>query len=534
MKKFLLAAIALFSCVSMASAAETTFDFKNETYGLTRLSGTTSEYITAGTTVTNGDVTITILNDKSVRLWSNGLRVYKNSQIEIAANNGNVTKIEMVNTNEPKLELGEGQPGVLNITNSNASWTGNAPKVVFVSPKDQTSGNFAIITLTVTTGEGGSSEETVNTLYTGLSESATEIDWTFDNITIPEAASYIWSWKSYSGAYYLNGSCYISGAVYPSEAYAISPVIDLTKATKDIKVVFDHAAKFQTTLKELCGFCVREEGATAWTALTIPAWPEAGSWDFVTSGEIDLTAYAGKKIQLAFKYGSSEAGADTWEIKNVVITGVGESVTTPVEPVDPEPQPGLVKYEIAKSIVSGEKYIMVVNGQYGAPINETLAYGRLTLTNGTEEAGIYSAPAEAAITITEVAGKGYTLVDCYNRYLGMDDSHFTSFQLYTEVNDGCYWTANDALTFTNALNTNCIICQSGTYANIAPAVVAEEGQTAPTLYMQTKGTGIADIEIEENNAPVEFFNLQGVRVENPANGLFIRRQGNKVTKVIVK
>ena len=46
-------------------------------------------------------------------------------------------------------------------------------------------------------------------------------------------------------------------------------------------------------------------------------------------------------------------------------------------------------------------------------------------------------------------------------------------------------------------------------------------------------SGIADIVADEN-APVEYFNLQGIRVDNPENGLYIRRQGNKVTKVIVK
>lgn len=46
-------------------------------------------------------------------------------------------------------------------------------------------------------------------------------------------------------------------------------------------------------------------------------------------------------------------------------------------------------------------------------------------------------------------------------------------------------------------------------------------------------SGIADIVADEN-APVEYFNLQGIRVANPENGLYIRRQGNKVTKVIVK
>ena len=92
-------------------------------------------------------------------------------------------------------------------------------------------------------------------------------------------------------------------------------MIDLTGQT-EAKCSFDHAAKFQTTLRDLCGFAVREEGATTWTALTIPTWPDAGAWTFVNSGDIDLSAYDGKKIQVAFKYKSSADGADTWEIKN--------------------------------------------------------------------------------------------------------------------------------------------------------------------------------------------------------------------------
>ncbi len=50
----------------------------------------------------------------------------------------------------------------------------------------------------------------------------------------------------------------------------------------------------------------------------------------------------------------------------------------------------------------------------------------------------------------------------------------------------------------------------------------------------TKASGITDINVDNANAPVEYFNLQGIRVENPANGLYIRRQGNKVEKVYVK
>lgn len=46
-------------------------------------------------------------------------------------------------------------------------------------------------------------------------------------------------------------------------------------------------------------------------------------------------------------------------------------------------------------------------------------------------------------------------------------------------------------------------------------------------------TGIAAVEAADNAAAV-YYNLNGVRVANPQNGLFIKKQGNVVTKVIVK
>ncbi len=44
-------------------------------------------------------------------------------------------------------------------------------------------------------------------------------------------------------------------------------------------------------------------------------------------------------------------------------------------------------------------------------------------------------------------------------------------------------------------------------------------------------TAVEVVATEAADAPVEYYNLQGMRVANPANGIFIRRQGNKATKV---
>ena len=54
-----------------------------------------------------------------------------------------------------------------------------------------------------------------------------------------------------------------------------------------------------------------------------------------------------------------------------------------------------------------------------------------------------------------------------------------------------------------------------------------------TLEVPGDLTGIESVGAEDVEAPVEYYNLQGVKVANPAKGLFIKKQGNKTTKVIL-
>lgn len=49
----------------------------------------------------------------------------------------------------------------------------------------------------------------------------------------------------------------------------------------------------------------------------------------------------------------------------------------------------------------------------------------------------------------------------------------------------------------------------------------------------SSSSSIQTIAVDEN-APVEYYNLQGMRVENPTHGIYIKRQGSSVKKVIIK
>lgn len=53
-----------------------TFDFKNKTYGMERLSGTTSEYNADPCEFGSGVVSVLLTGEKNSRLWSDGLRFY--------------------------------------------------------------------------------------------------------------------------------------------------------------------------------------------------------------------------------------------------------------------------------------------------------------------------------------------------------------------------------------------------------------------------------------------------------------------------
>ena len=75
---------------------------------------------------------------------------------------------------------------------------------------------------------------------------------------------------------------------------------------------------------------------------------------------------------------------------------------------------------------------------------------------------------------------------------------------------------------------------SGFFQAFAPAKADNCFTTkafSPFVVVNTM-TGIADVATDAL-APVEYFNLQGVKVDNPQNGIFIRKQGEKVFKVIL-
>ncbi len=134
----------------------------------------------------------------------------------------------------------------------------------------------------------------------------------------------VWSYSSqYNCAY---GNAYNKGVVGPFDL--VSPVIDLTDKQNAV-LTFSHAGKFFTTVADEAQLLVKLEADGAeWTPVAIPNHVTNENFDWVESGNIDLSAYNNEKIRIAFRYSNTEANkGGTWEIKNVVVTAKAATPT---------------------------------------------------------------------------------------------------------------------------------------------------------------------------------------------------------------
>lgn len=152
-------------------------------------------------------------------------------------------------------------------------------------------------------------------------------DFTINNVSMASELTYVWAWDSNG---YAKASAYKDSKAYTADSYLISPEITLDANTT--------TASFSQAINYLAGneradflnVYVREGAAGEWNVANVSTWPAGTDWTFVDS-QIDLSAYAGKKIQIAFRYVSNGEFSCTWEVKNLVIGGTASNPGTSTE-----------------------------------------------------------------------------------------------------------------------------------------------------------------------------------------------------------
>lgn len=197
-------------------------------------------------------------------------------------------------------------------------------------------------------GEGGGTQPGEEKVLLDESFDANQGAFTIKDVVKPNELSYVWKWSQFKDNNtqevkdsYMKASAHINKPTavdYATESWLISPELDLTTANT-ATLTFDHAINFAKDMQTQQTLWVKEVGTENWEQVTIATYPGGKDWKFVSSGNIDLSAQKGKKVQLGFKYVSTDKGAATWEIKNVKVVADGKGGTVDPTP-EPEPEPG--------------------------------------------------------------------------------------------------------------------------------------------------------------------------------------------------
>ena len=170
-------------------------------------------------------------------------------------------------------------------------------------------------------------------------------DFTIDNKVMNAPLTYVWSNDDRYAC--MKASAYVNNTNYEAESWLISPVIDLSSETAAY-LTFEHATNFfdPSKLEDEASVWAKVDGTDNWEKVSGITYPTSQSWTFVSAGDIDLSAYAGQKMQFAFVYKSTEAKSGTWEVKNVVVKDTAGEVVPPTPDPDPEVPEGAIVIDL--------------------------------------------------------------------------------------------------------------------------------------------------------------------------------------------
>lgn len=184
-----------------------------------------------------------------------------------------------------------------------------------------------------------------------------------------------------------------------------------------------------------------------------------------------------------------------------------------------------VTYKKATAIESGKKYLIVAqrdgNTYYAMPQKETANFGYLNtqMKEGTLDELKIESSYDDNFVFAEFED-GYSIQDCYGRYLYMDNEH-ASFQLGKEP---VAWEleASDNGTFSLTNNGKFIQFGDGTYTTFGAYAKKMDKTVLPMLFQMVEGaTGINNIQTTTAVKNNVMYNIAGQRVNKDYKGLVI-------------
>ena len=244
-----------------------------------------------------------------------------------------------------------------------------------------------------------------------------------------------------------------------------------------------------------------------------------------------------KETTAAVKFSSDNEAVATVNAEGVIALGTeeGKAVITAEAAENDEYAAGkatctvyvwhYVTYKKATEIESGKKYLIVAqrdgNTYYAMPCKESYKYGYLStvMKEGTLDELKVESSYDDNFVFAEFED-GYSIQDCYGRYLYMDGEH-SSFQLGKEP---VAWEleASDNGTFSLTNNGKFIQFGQGTFKSFGAYAIMQDITVLPMLFKMVEGTtGINNIQTTTAVKNNVMYNIAGQRVNKDYKGLVI-------------
>ena len=192
-------------------------------------------------------------------------------------------------------------------------------------------------------------------------------------------------------------------------------------------------------------------------------------------------------------------------------------------------------YKKAATVESGKKYMIVAQRDgktyYAIPTKESYNYGYLSTFNveGTvDELKIKSSYDDSFAF--ETLDDGFSIKDCYGRYLYMDTQH-NSFQFDKEKSEAWTVEADENGTFSITNNGKFIQFGSGTYTSFGAYDKLQDNAVLPMLFvLNDNESGINGVTNDNTVKNGARYNLAGQRVNNSYKGIVIENGKKFVVK----
>ncbi len=219
--------------------------------------------------------------------------------------------------------------------------------------------------------------------------------WTSYSVTGDAA----WESGSFSGQFFAEINAFDSGNFPDNEDWLISPAINLDMYEDEV-LTFENAENFAGPDLELF-YSTDYPGPSSdpstngtWIDITDQATWSPGGYEFVSSGEIDLSGIEGNQVYFGFKYlASNDLAGKLWRVDSLIIKGNMTSNVKEVNARTPISQPYVtgndLQFDILGSVNGLSFEIYDLTGQQMSSYDAQAFGSRASLPVGNLPKGMY-------------------------------------------------------------------------------------------------------------------------------------------------